>query len=83
MKNGKNAPIERMNILAVHFRKSRVATLDRRNHVLQIHKSSQVDPIFEVKDIPSMLKLRDLLNDAYPLDKYKATKEGGAFNVGR
>jgi len=66
---------KRVNVLSVCFGKSETAVLDKSQNLLEIHTASQAKPIFIASGIKNALKLRDLLNDAYPVEVYVSGKD--------
>lgn len=74
----------RMNIFSVCFGKTETAVLDKSQNLLEIHTVSEDKPVFIASGTKNMLKLRDILNDAYPVEVYQLKGNvGGANNVGR
>ncbi|OAB33233.1 hypothetical protein PMSM_14550 [Paenibacillus macquariensis subsp. macquariensis] len=66
---------KRMNVLSVCFGKSETAILNKSQNLLEIHTVSQAKPIYIASGIKNALKLRDLLNDAYPVEVYSSGKD--------
>lgn len=61
-----------MRTLGVPLRNDRVATLEKGSNTLQIDSGSKI--IIKVVGVFDLVALRDLLNDAYPVEVYAASK---------
>ncbi|OAB27845.1 hypothetical protein PMSD_23030 [Paenibacillus macquariensis subsp. defensor] len=62
-----------MRTLGVPLRNDRVATLEKGSNTLQIDSGSKI--LIKVVGVFDLVALRDLLNDAYPVEVYVSGKD--------
>lgn len=62
-----------MRTLGVPLRNNRIATLEKGSNTLQVDSGSNT--IIKVVGVFDLVALRDLLNDAYPMEVYKSGKD--------
>lgn len=75
MDKGGTSSMALSNVLSVQLGSSETAILDKQNHKLQIYDKSGNIPILKLYRIVDLVVLRDLLNDAYPVDMYVLEKD--------
>jgi hypothetical protein len=64
-----------MNVLSKCFGKSENVTVEKSQNQLEFYTASQASPLFKTSGIRNILAIRDLLNDAYPVEMYGSEKE--------